>query len=138
MNSSEIKSKLVERVEAVCGHLLPNGTRKGADWHAGSLSGEAGSSLKIHLTGEHSGFWKDWAADDHGDIFSLWMKCRGVDFVTALKQAKEWLGIPNEKEADVRPVARRAKTYVRPKTDEVELLTSGGPVFEYLTKERKL
>lgn len=140
MTALDIKSKLVERVEAVCGHLLPNGTKKGAEWHVGSLSGEAGHSLKVCLAGEKSGLWNDHAgnADDHGDIFALWMRCRGVDFVTALKQAKDWLGIPNEKESDFRPVAPRVKIYVRPKIDEVELLTSGGPVFDYLTKVRML
>lgn len=140
MNASEVKSLLVNRIEDVCAHLLPGGKRKGAEWCCGSTAGEAGDSLKVRVAGEASGVWKDFAgsADDTGDVFSLWQKCRNLDFVTALKEAKAWLGVSDTRDDSFRPVARSTKTYVRPPIDGIEPVVSGGRVFDYLTKNRQI
>lgn len=140
MNAAEVKAQLCSRIEEVCQLLLPGGKKKGNEWCAGSVAGEAGDSLKVHLGSSKPGVWKDYAgsADDTGDVLTLWEKVRGVDFATALKQAKEWLGVSDTRSEDFRPVVKQTKVYVRPKTDEIEPLTTGGDVYDYLTKERKL
>lgn len=50
----------------VLARLLPGGRKVGAEWHAGSLRGEPGDSLKVRLTGERAGRWCDFATGDRG------------------------------------------------------------------------
>ena len=137
-NAAEIKTLLASRAEEVAALLLSNGKRHGAEWCAGSTNGDAGQSLKVRLDGAKAGVWSDFSSGESGDLLSLWKAVRGVDFVEALRQAKDWLGIKDDRsEAAFRPAAT-AKRYVRPTLDQHEPLTTGGPVFDYLVKERKL
>lgn len=96
MRVTAIADLLAARAEATCAHLLPNGTRKGREWLAGSVSGEAGSSLHVILEGPRSGMWRDFAgADtDKGDLMGLWQKTRNVDLPTACREAQDWLQVP--------------------------------------------
>ena len=139
MNTAKVKGKLAERAEEVCGYLLPGGKRHGSEWVAGSIAGEAGKSLKVSLNGGKAGVWQDFASgpEDKGDLLDLWRRVRGVDFRTALDQARQWLGLPDDGD---RPayLARPHRTFVRPSLDVVVPLESGGPVYDYLTKERGL
>ena len=48
----ELKRMLVARAQAVAEHLLPAGKREGHEWRVGSVDGEPGQSLGVHLTGE--------------------------------------------------------------------------------------
>ncbi len=137
-NASEIKTLLASRAEEVAALLLPNGKRQGAEWCAGSTNGDAGQSLKVRLDGAKAGVWSDFSSGESGDLLDLWASVRGLDFVEALRQAKDWLGIKDERTGTAfRPVAT-AKHYARPILDQHEPLTTGGPVFDYLTKSRKL
>lgn len=140
MNAGEVKSMLLHRLEDVCAHLLPNGKRKGNDWLVGSPNGEAGGSMHVHLAGDRLGGWKDFGGgeDDKGDVFNLWERCRGVDFPTALKEAKDWLGVVEDSANGFHQPERVKKTYVRPTMDEIDLLVSGGAVFDYLATARQL
>lgn len=140
MNSAEIKILLNAQIEGVCQHLLPGGKRKGHEWCCGSTAGDAGESMKVRLDGEKAGVWKDYAgsADDAGDVFDLWMRVRGLDFVETIKQAKAYLGIADASKNDFRPISRQNKAYVQPRLDEIQPVLSSGAVFEYLTKTRKI
>lgn len=140
MNATEIKSLLTARIEDVCMLLLPGGKRRGHEWECGSTAGDAGDSMKVRLDGDKAGVWKDYAgsSDDTGDVFALWQKCRAVDFVETLKQARAWLGIAEVRDDDFKRVSRPTKTYIRPKLDDIEPLLSGGPVYEYLIKTRQI
>lgn len=52
--------------------LLPSGAREGHEWKVGSLSGEKGRSLSVHIgPGAKCGLWADFASDLKGDIFEL-------------------------------------------------------------------
>ncbi len=138
MNAAELKSRLQSQALAVCEMLFPNGKKTGAEWKIGSIAGEAGGSLGVHLTGDRAGVWQDFATGDKGGILDLWLKARGVDFPTACKQAREWLGIkPDSPDAFYRPPAAR-KSYVRPDASKAQPIVSGGPVFDYLTVTRGL
>lgn len=132
--------KLNEQIDRVCEHLLPNGKRKGRVWEVGSPNGEAGHSMVVHLDGDRRGGWKDFAGsdDDKGDLFTLWQRTRSVDFKTAVKEAKEFLGLEDTRAESYHRIVRHAKTFVRPTLDQIEPLLSGGLVYDYLTKTRQL
>jgi twinkle protein len=66
-----IAGRLAAQAESFVRELLPNGKRDGNEWVVGSLDGEEGKSLKVHLAGDFAGKWKDWSTDDHGDLIDL-------------------------------------------------------------------
>jgi twinkle protein len=134
--ASEISAMLAAQAESVAAMLLPAGKRQGAEWCAGSTAGEAGSSLKVHLSGAKAGLWADFSADNSGDLLDLWMEVKGINFVSALKEAKAFLNVKDDRPDQFKKAA--PKKYVRPTMDKIQPMESGGPVFEYLTKERRI
>ncbi len=100
----EIAERLAGNAEALCRHLLPNGRREGAEWRCGSVNGEPGKSLGIHLTGAKSGVWSDFASGESGDLLDLTQACLRLDKGGAVLWAKEWLGIGDG--TGTRPCAR--------------------------------
>lgn len=105
----ELKRALAGRAQSVAEHLLPHGRRQGAEWRAGSVDGEAGKSLGVHLTGDKAEVWADFAGDGAGngggDLLDLWMAARKVDLPAALDEARRWLGL------------ERPRSYAAPKAD---------------------
>ena len=61
LSVSEISNLLAGHAEDICREMLPNGRRDGSEWRCGSVNGEAGDSLGIHLVGEKAGTWSDFA-----------------------------------------------------------------------------
>ncbi len=90
-------------IEALAQHLLPGGRRHGNYWTCGSVAGEAGQSLYIHLNGPKRGRWADSATGEFGDALDLIAAChhRG-DRAAALKDAAAWLGLSSGHDAPVR------------------------------------
>ena len=97
----DIAAMLNDRIERLCGLLLPRGVRVGGEWRIGSLAGEPGQSMVVHLAGPREGAWVDFAAhtagkkDGHaGDALDLvaQVKFRGHRG-DAIRWAKDWLGI---------------------------------------------
>lgn len=138
MNAAEIKQRLSAQAEAVCRHLLPNGKRTGHEWCAGSVGGEPGGSLKVHLDGPRAGLWADFAdGSQKGDLISLWMATRVMAYGPALDEIRQWLGVPiNSDDAFHR--AKSAKPFRRPDVSGYSALVSGGVAFDYLVRVRKL
>lgn len=114
MQAAEIARLLAADAEGVCKHLLPNGKRSGPhEWRAGSVHGEAGQSLGVHLVGEKAGIWADFAGDGKGDLLDLWRAARGVSLPDAMREACGFLGIPEPtfasgKAPECRPIERPA------------------------------
>src|SRR6266853_4349000 len=85
-------------------HLLPAGKIQGHVYVVGSLSGEEGESLKIHLNGKGT-VWSDFATGEKGaDLLDLWVaaRCNG-DLKAAMREAADWLGMSgNGKKAHAR------------------------------------
>jgi hypothetical protein len=111
---SEIPRLLAERAEDVCRYLLPNGVRKGREWKAGSVHGEAGESLGVVLSGDKVGVWSDFASGESGDLIGLWRACRNLEAADAFREAEAWLGIEPRKanghaRTPARPVAPTAE-----------------------------
>jgi twinkle protein len=136
MDITQIKIQLANRAEAVAAMLLPNGKRKGAEWCVGSVHGEEGDSLKVHLRGNKAGVWKEFAGgqDKGGDLLDLWCAVKGGTLPEALTWAREYLGIH---EPQFTPPAKRQ--FRKPeRTPQMVTPRPLSPVLEYLTKQRGL
>ena len=89
----DILDRLAGDTPALCKQLLPNGHREGQEWRCGSVNGEPGKSLGVHLTGGKAGVWSDFAAGEGGDILDLIQKCLNLDKAQAVRWGKDWLRI---------------------------------------------
>jgi len=104
----EISQQLSARAESFARWLLPNGRLNGGNWECGGITGEAGHSLRVQVTGPNSGVWADFATDDRGDLIELCRLVRNVSIGDAIRVCKDWLGIRDP--VNVVP----AKSYNRP------------------------
>lgn len=127
----EVSRALARQAQAVAEHLLPGGRKEGAEWCVGSVSGEKGNSLKVHLIGPKAGVWKDFATDDGGDLVDLWQAVRGGSRSDAYHQAKDYLGI-----SDPRAFREPAKTYTLPPKPRCS--PPAAQVLDYLTVDRNI
>ena len=127
----DIKRRLAERAQSVAEHLLPNGRKDGHEWRAGSVQGEPGKSLGVHLSGQKAGVWTDFAGGKGGDLLDLWREVRGVSLVEALDEARDWLGI--ERPTLHRPIKRE---FARPPKPECR--APNARVRDYLVEERNI
>lgn len=89
----ELKRMLASQARAVAEHLLPAGKRQGQEWRAGSVAGEAGASLGVHLDGHKAGVWSDFSTGQGGDLIDLWCATRRLDLNSALGEVRAWLGV---------------------------------------------
>lgn len=82
------------RLPDVLARLLPDGRPAGPEWHAGSLRGEAGDSLRVRLRGERAGAWCDFATGDKGgDPVSLAAAVARVPQSEAARRLARMLGM---------------------------------------------
>ena len=133
MMAKEISRQLAQRAEDVARYLLPNGKKSGAEWRVGSINGESGESLGVHLTGEKSGVWSDFANGSSGDLLDLWAAVRHITLAEAIKEATRHLGISLPQFE-----AYKSSKYIKPKLKNNTELVLSSPVMSYLIKERKL
>ena len=72
----ELERLPAAQAQAVAEHLLPAGKREGREWRAGSIAGEPGHSLGVHLGGPKAGAWRDVSTDgatgQGGDLIDPW------------------------------------------------------------------
>lgn len=85
---------LSQQAEQVAMHLFANGFRDGKHVCVGSVNGEPGQSLKIVIEGDKTGFWRDFASDQSGDLVDLWALSKGLEKPAALKDIREYLRLP--------------------------------------------
>lgn len=95
LNIEDIAGMLADRAEAVCRWLLPKGVKVGDEWCVGNVYGDEGDSLRVNISENHKkGIWKDFASDEKGgDLVDLIEAVKKVNTFTALKLAKDFLGI---------------------------------------------
>lgn len=127
----EIKRLLAASAQSVAEHLLPGGRKEAQEWRAGSVAGEKGDSLGVHLAGPKAGVWKDFATDEGGDLLDLWVAARSVSLSEALDQARAWLGIARPER-----FGGERQTYTRPPKPNVT--KPKGKVHDYLTEVRNI
>lgn len=92
-SARELSAMLANDAERVARHLLGDGKREGHELRYGDIGGGSGKSLGIHLTGQKAGVWCDFASGESGDLLDLWAASRGVDLATAIREAKDYLGV---------------------------------------------
>ena len=91
---SEIAGMLANSINVLAPELLPGGKRQGAEWRCGSLAGERGGSLGVHLVGPKAGVWSDFSTGECGDALDLVAAVRcGGDKAEAIRWARAWLGV---------------------------------------------
>lgn len=90
---TQIKMALAAQALQVAEYLLPQGRKEAAEWRAGSVGGEKGHSLGVHLTGSKAGIWADFNTGETGDLIDLWVAARRISLVQALDEARAWLGL---------------------------------------------
>lgn len=102
----DIVAGLAARADALAAELLPHGVREHDEWRVGSLAGEPGRSLAVHLRGTKAGVWSDFSTGDAGDALDLVAAVlyRG-DKKKASAWARDWLGLAGDAPL---PAPRRA------------------------------
>jgi hypothetical protein len=89
-----IVAGLAARAPELARELLPGGYRDGQEWRVGSLAGERGHSLAVHLGGGKAGVWADFSSGECGDALDLVAQARfRGDKRAALGWARSWLGL---------------------------------------------
>lgn len=102
---------MAERIEAFCRENLAGGYRDGHEWRCGSVAGEAGHSMAVHLHGAKAGVWKDFATGETGDALDLVAAVLfGGNIKDAVPWAKHYLGLAGLDADTARRVRRRAAT----------------------------
>lgn len=104
MTARDIVHRLVQNIDSVARHLLPNGKREGKEWLAGSVNGEPGRSLKLCLSGDKVGVFCDFETGEKGDLLNLWCASRHLGIREAILEAKQWLGLPTVQFEPQRPL----------------------------------
>jgi twinkle protein len=127
----ELKRMLTAQAQAVAEHLLPAGRRQGHEWRVGSVGGEEGQSLGVHLDGQKAGVWSDFGTGQSGDLINLWMATRGLDLPAALDDIRTWLGVQRP-----RLHQPRQTLWKRPARPKCEAPTNRA--MAYLTEDRNV
>lgn len=106
----ELEQMLEAQIEALVRELLPNGRKDGHEWRVGSLAGERGQSMGVHLSGARAGWWKDFSGGDGGDALKLVAAVlfRG-DLGKAVSWAISWLRLDDADPARIRQHRLEAK-----------------------------
>lgn len=118
MRATEIAALLAAQVDGVVRLLLPNGKREGQEWRVGSVDGEPGKSMGVHMTGPKSGVWLDGESGQAGDLIGLWMAVKGLSLRDACKEAMDYLGIREDR---IDPPPR--KVFQKPSREGVSRLS---------------
>ncbi len=111
----ELARALNQRAPQLCSEIFPAGFRDGHEWRVGSLQGERGESLGVHLDGAKAGVWCDFSTGETGDALDLVAAARfGGDKAQAIRWAAGWLGADG---AHAPPPAPRRERATDPRED---------------------
>jgi twinkle protein len=126
-----IKRRLADRVQDVAAMLLPGGRREALEWRAGSIGGEKGQSLGVHIGAGKAGVWTDFSTGQGGDLIDLWMAVKGLALPQALDDIRAYLGMSNpDPYRDPRP------SYTRP--PKPKCAAPKARVLDYLQEDRSI
>jgi twinkle protein len=128
---TEIKRLLNARAQSVAEHLLPAGKREGHEWRAGSVEGEQGKSLGVHLRGQKAGVWSDFSTGETGDLIDLWMAVKCQTLPAALDEIRDWLGVE-------RPKLHRPEKVEWKRPPKPACRPPEGKAMAYLTEDRNI
>ncbi|MFN7027858.1 MAG: toprim domain-containing protein [Sphingopyxis sp.] len=120
----EIEALLEQRIESLVGELLPNARKDGKEMCVGSIHGEPGQSLRIHVgAGSRRGWWVDFAGgEDKGDALKLVaVVLFGGDIKRAVAWAKGWLGLDDSDPARIERVKLQARAHAEQKARDASV-----------------
>ncbi len=126
---TNIKRMLADRALEIAQMLFPKGRRESDEWRVGSIYGEPGQSLAVHLRGNKAGVWADFESGDGGDLIDLWCAVKSVKLHSALQDIKSYLGV-----SDAEPCHKPQKAYKKPAPIAANPIN--GAAYDYLVKER--
>lgn len=108
---SEIAGMLTDRIEDLVDYLFPNAHKQGPEMCVGSLAGEKGQSLRIHIGRDsRRGVWRDFSAGVDGDPLDLVMHARFAGSKKdAVQWAISWMGLDNQDPKRVQQYRLEAK-----------------------------
>jgi hypothetical protein len=94
LDFAAVNSAALARLPEVLARLLPGGRAVGPEWHAGSLRGDPGDSLRVRMRGERAGRWADFATGEKGgDPVSLAAAVARTRQIEGAKHLARMLGI---------------------------------------------
>jgi hypothetical protein len=94
LDFATVNNAALARLPEVLARLLPGGRAVGPEWHAGSLRGDPGDSLRVRMRGERAGRWADFATGEKGgDPVSLAAAVARTRQIEGAKQLARMLGI---------------------------------------------
>jgi hypothetical protein len=93
-DAHRIAQELAEHIADLCAAILPGGVRHGHEWRVGSIDGEGGESLGVHLTGQKAGVWSDFATGEKGDALELVKAVKRFSTTEAMDWSRDWLRMP--------------------------------------------
>ena len=117
----QVADMLGSRAHALALQLLPHGRKDGQEWRCGSLAGEPGQSLAVHLVGSKAGVWSDFSSNEKGDALDLVAQVlfRG-DKKQALRWARQWLGLESGDPAAMETVRREVAARIDRADEDAE------------------
>lgn len=84
---SVLKNIQPYHIDEICRNILPNGQRKGRYWKIGNVKGDKGNSMGVCLEGKSTGYWKDFATGECGNVLELIKSVLHLD----TRNAFDWL-----------------------------------------------
>jgi hypothetical protein len=102
--AANIAAELSDHIDQLVVWLLPNGRRLGGEWVVGSIQGEPGRSMGVHLRGPKTGVWCDFATGEKGAL-DLVAAALNSDKREAIRWSMDWLGVQHHDQRGVRPGA---------------------------------
>jgi hypothetical protein len=111
-DAATLARRLAQSAEAVCGHYLSNGRRRGRYWQVGDVHNTPGQSLYVRLAGPvagpgAAGKWTDAATGEHGDLLDLIALNLGLtELGDVLAEARRFLSLPSRESTPAVPVPR--------------------------------
>lgn len=132
----DLAQELNQHAETLCRVLLPHGRRERGEWRVGSIQDESGRSLCVRLSGPYSGYWRDHATGERGDLVDLVALVHGCHRLAAFRWAAEWLGQPRpEPVRQPEPLPMTGSTTPRQWIERLwsrAMAAAGTPVERYL------
>ena len=116
---NEISKDLVKYTESIAQQYLGEPNKKESNHHVMAF-GSSGA-MKVTLTGEHRGKWKDWSDNNqHGDLITLIKEQGNLSYTEAVIEASKLIGQPtnfsiketdNSKELSSTTTTTKSKSY---------------------------
>lgn len=109
MDARELSALLADRAGEIAAYLLPNGKPASGMWRVGSVDGETGQSMAVHIKGSKRGRWTDFATGEHGDLLDLFAARHGNSIADGMREAARYLGVSLGE-----PRLKDSKRYTKP------------------------